>query len=59
MSSFEFLNDLKEHYPIGVRKAWIVAKPRTLQDTATFLSDVMRLEENQETLEPGRLLYQG
>jgi hypothetical protein len=31
MSNLEFLNALKEHYALGVRKAWIVAKPQTLQ----------------------------
>jgi hypothetical protein len=58
-SNFEFLNALKEHYPISVRKAWIVAKPQSLQDAAAFLTDVMSLEENQETLELRRPVYQG
>jgi hypothetical protein len=40
---------------IGLRKAWIVAKPQTLQDAAAFLYYVMSLEENQESLGPGRL----
>ncbi|XP_023702640.1 uncharacterized protein LOC111861912 [Cryptotermes secundus] len=31
MSNLEFLNALKEHYPLGVKKAWVVAKPQTLQ----------------------------
>jgi hypothetical protein len=30
-----------------------------LQDAAAFLSDVMRLEETQESREPGRLVYPG
>ncbi|PNF15927.1 hypothetical protein B7P43_G07480 [Cryptotermes secundus] len=59
MSNFEFLNALKEHYPVSIRKAWIVAKPRNLQDAAAFLTDVMSLEENPETLEPRRPVYQG
>jgi hypothetical protein len=59
MSSFEFLNALKGHYQIGVRKAWIVAKPQTLQDAAPFLSDVMSVEENKESLEQERLVYPG
>jgi hypothetical protein len=59
MSNFEFLNALKEHYPVSVRKAWIVAKPQTLKDAAAFLTDVMSFEENQETLEPRRPVYQG
>jgi hypothetical protein len=59
MSSFEFLNAVKEHYLISVRKAWVVAKPQTLQDAAAFLSDVMSVEESQESREPGRFGYLG
>jgi hypothetical protein len=54
MSNLEFLNALKEHYPLGVKKAWIVAKPQTLQEAAAFLSDVADLENNQMDLEPRR-----
>jgi hypothetical protein len=57
MSSFELLNALKEHYPLGVKRAWIVAKPRTLQDVAEFLSDVMSLEHNPESQGQGRPAY--
>jgi hypothetical protein len=52
MSNLEFLNALKEHYPLGVKKAWIVAKPQTLQEAAAFLSDVADLENTQVDLEP-------
>jgi hypothetical protein len=57
MSNFELLNALKEHYPIGVKKAWIVAKPRTVHDAAEFLSDVMSLEHNPGSQEQGRPAY--
>jgi hypothetical protein len=59
MSSFEFLNALKEHYNVGVRKAWIVAKPQTLQDAAAFLSDVAGIEESQEPMDRERPAYRG
>jgi hypothetical protein len=57
MPNLELLNALKEHYPIGVKQAWIVAKPRTLQDAAEFLSDVMSLEHNPESQGQGRPAY--
>jgi hypothetical protein len=52
MSNLEFLNALKEHYPLGVKKAWIVAKPQTLSEAAAFLSDVADLENDQGDCEP-------
>jgi hypothetical protein len=54
MSNLEFLNALKEHYPLGVKKAWIVVKPQTLQEAAACLSDVADLENDQVDLEPRR-----
>ncbi|PNF42060.1 hypothetical protein B7P43_G10991 [Cryptotermes secundus] len=52
MSNLEFLNALKEHYPLGVKKAWVVAKPQTLQEAAALLSDVADLENDQVDFEP-------
>jgi hypothetical protein len=53
MSNLEFLNALKEHFPVGVKKAWIAVKSQTLQEAAAaFLSDVADLENNQVDLEP-------
>jgi hypothetical protein len=54
MSNFEFLNALKEHYHIGVRKAWVVAKPQNLQEAATFLSEIADLENSPVDPDLGR-----
>jgi translation elongation factor EF-Tu-like GTPase len=43
----EFPNDLKGHDPNSVQRGWVIAQPKSLQETAFFSSDFKTLDMNK------------